>query len=195
MHFCLLRCLVVMESLDQFKDLCGTMLNPPFRTSQMRRSQSLKLAWADLCVSFDQIRLQASDGWNINIPLFSSLRSPPIKTYLKIRHGLYLKNSFWFQIKLSNPNKKGNIQKSCLCFLSWITLRRYFHIIEFTKTEKVCLLLSSILFLSLLMFICLFLWWNFSESLIKSLLYFISKVHETLGKLLSCGTINWSGKF
>ena len=139
MHFCLLRCLVVMESLDQFKDLCGTMLNPPFRTSQMRRSQSLKLAWADLCVSFDQIRLQASDGWNINIPLFSSLRSPPIKTYLKIRHGLYLKNSFWFQIKLSNPNKKGNIQKSCLCFLSWITLRRYFKIIEFTKREKVFL--------------------------------------------------------
>ena len=34
-----------------------------------------------------------------------------------------------------------------------------------------------------------------SESLIKSLLYFISKVHETLAKFASGGTINWTGIF
>ena len=123
--------------------------------------------------------------WNIkSSTVYCSSLLSSNKNLPQIWLWLYLKNSFWFQIKLLNPHKKGNIQKSCLCFLSW-TLRRYFNIIEFNKTEKVCLLLSSILFPSLLMFICLFLWWNFSESLIKSLLYLISKVHENLGKLSS----------
>ena len=41
--------------------------------------------------------LRAGDGWNIKIPLFIDLRSPPVKTYLKSDFDFIWKIRFGFK--------------------------------------------------------------------------------------------------